>query len=176
GGRRRAPAPFFFGTTHRSMRPVCGRYTIHSLVSEIQAHFGALGELDLAPSYNAAPSQALPVVRIEDGRRTLALCQWGFVPGWMREEPKSRPINARSETAPGKPYFRDAFRRRRCLVPANGFYEWERGGSRRRQPWYFRLESAPLFAFAGLWDRWHAPAGPVDTFTILTTEANETVL
>src|SRR5690606_34774441 len=105
---------------------MCGRYALHSLIDEIQAPFGALGDLGLTPRYNVAPSQHLPIVRSGAGGRELVLCQWGFVPAWMKGAPRSRPINAKAETVADKPYFRDAFRRRRCLVPANGFYEWQR--------------------------------------------------
>lgn len=153
---------------------MCGRYALHSLVADIQRHFGLFDSLDFQPRYNVAPSLLLPVVRMNDHRRELAQCRWGFVPHWMKEIPRTRPINARAETAAVKPYFRTAMGRRRCLVPANGFYEWSHGAL-PKQPWYFRVRDAELTAFAGLWDRWEHQGEREETFTILTTAANDTL-
>ena len=150
---------------------MCGRYALHSLIDDLQRHFGFPGGADFKPRYNIAPSYHLPVVRKGDGGRELALCQWGFVPHWMKSEPKTRPINARAETVAEKPFFRSAFRHHRCLVPANGYYEWKKEG-RGKQPWFIHPKDQALFAFAGLWDRWTGADGVLDTFTIITTSAN----
>ena len=151
---------------------MCGRYALHSLIGDLREHFGLFGELDFQPRYNIVPSLHLPVVRQGESGRELALCQWGLIPAWSKSMPKNRPINARAETVAEKPFFRGAFRRRRCLVPANGFYEWQRSGARKR-PWYVRPRDAGLFAFAGIWDRWDDSGQTLDTFAIITTSASE---
>lgn len=131
---------------------------------------------DFAPRYNIAPSQAAPVVRVgTDGGRRLDALKWGLVPFWAKDPSiGGRTINARSETASTSPAFREAMRARRCLVPASGFYEWQKvEGSTRKQPWYFTPARGELFAFAGLWERGdEAGDTPLLTFTILTTSAN----
>jgi len=153
--------------------------------------------LNLRPRYNVAPSQDVAVVRAADpgsqpgagDGRTLAMLRWGLIPAWAREPNIGyKLINARSETAAEKPSFRAAWRNRRCLIPADGFYEWKREG-KTRQPWLFGLSDGAPFAFAGLWETWTVPQGAaltgslaergpgeaVETCTILTTTANETV-
>ena len=145
--------------------------------------------LNLRPRYNVAPSQDVAAVRANDEGRTLAMLRWGLIPAWAKDSAIGhRLINARSETAPEKPSFRSAFRHRRCLIPADGFYEWKREG-KTRQPWLFGLSDGKPFAFAGLWESWTVPQGAaltgslaergpgdaVETCTILTTAANETV-
>ena len=145
--------------------------------------------LNLRPRYNVAPGQDVAAVRTaEDGRR-LSMLRWGLIPFWSRDPNIGyRMINARAETAAGKPAFRAAYRARRCLIPADGFYEWQRNG-KVRQPWYFGLNDGGLMAFAGLWERWtipdgiklprslaeRAPGDAVESCTILTTAANETL-
>ncbi len=132
---------------------------------------------DVEPRYNIAPSQEVAAIRSvatteTAARRELAWLQWGFIPRWARD-PVGRPINARSETVSEKPSFRESFLDRRCLIVADGFYEWRKEGS-FKQPYWIRLADGAPFAFAGLWDNWRAPGGePLDTCTILTTEANE---
>jgi len=142
--------------------------------------------LNLRPRYNLAPSQPAAVVRAEDGERRLAMLRWGLIPAWA-DDPRigHRLINARAESVAEKPAFRAAFRRRRCLVPADGFYEWTRQG-KVRTPWLVTPRGGGLMAFAGLWERWRVPASArlsgslaerspgdvVETFTVLTTEAN----
>ena len=142
--------------------------------------------LNLRPRYNLAPSQSAAVVRVEAGERRLALLRWGLIPAWA-PDPRigHRLINARAETVAEKPAFRAAFRRRRCLVPADGFYEWVRRRD-AREPWLVFPRDRRLMAFAGLWERWRVPDGArlagslaenrpgdaVETFTVLTTEAN----
>lgn len=130
---------------------------------------------NLPPRYNIAPSQDVPVVRLKRDRsgRELAMVRWGLVPSWA-DDPKIgyRLINARAESVAKKPAFRDAFKKRRCLVPANGFYEWEKrdGG---KQPWLIRAKGGALLAFAGLWEIWRPPDGePLQSCTIVTCAPN----
>jgi putative SOS response-associated peptidase YedK len=150
---------------------VCGRFTLTASGEEVAEAFGLDDVPELAPRYNIAPSQPVAVVTAEEGRHpALRLLSWGLLP---REtaEPKRPLINARAETAWAKPSFRDAFARRRCLVPASGFYEWT-GTGKKRQPYYFQMASGRPFAFAGLWE---PPFDPVErgTVTLLTTEPND---
>jgi len=154
---------------------MCGRYTLRTALNQLALHFGLDSVPILRPRYNIAPTQAVPVVRAaEGGRREWVELRWGLIPGWSKQSPVGPPlINARSETAADKPTFRAAFRQRRCLLPADGFYEWQRIGS-RRQPFHIhRADDGPL-GFAGLWERWFDAGGkPVESCTILTTAANE---
>jgi putative SOS response-associated peptidase YedK len=129
----------------------------------------------LRPRYNIAPSQSALVVRLDqEGRREGALLRWGLIPFWAKDEKIAyKTINARAETVASAPAFRAAYRRRRCIVPATGFYEWKRL-QRGKQPYRIRPADAPLFGFAGLWESWRAPTGEaIETYTILTTDANE---
>ena len=149
---------------------MCGRFVLSSDGDRLADHYG----LDTVPvfggGYNVAPSSPVPVVRRQTGKE-LALCHWGFIPHWVKE-PVLKPINARAETLAGKPYFRDAFKRRRCLVPANGYYEW-RAAPGGKQPYFIRMAGADLFSFAGLWSVWQGPDGPVESCVIITTSARE---
>ena len=158
---------------------MCGRFTLSTSVEQIVQVFGITrGPAELPPRYNIAPTQDAPVVRERAGERRLDALRWGLIPPWTRsdEPPRAPLINARAETAARKPSFRRAISERRCLVPADGFYEWERT-SRARLPLLFRLPDGGPFALAGLWERWDADPerGPVESFTILTTEANALV-
>jgi putative SOS response-associated peptidase YedK len=150
---------------------VCGRFTLTASGEELAEAFGLDDQPELAPRYNIAPTQSVAVVRAEGpgGRRALSLLRWGLLPR-ATAEPKRPLINARAETASSTPSFREAFARRRCLIPASGFFEWT-GAGKKRQPWYFRMASGRVFAFAGLWE---PPFDPVErpTATILTTEPN----
>jgi putative SOS response-associated peptidase YedK len=149
---------------------MCGRYTLKTDAKQIQAELG-LGEVPaLAPRYNIAPTQAAPVV-IEPG--TLTLAQWGLIPHWAPDATiAGKLINARSDTLETKPAFREAFKRRRCLVVADGFYEWQRQG-RASQPFFIHLASNRPFTFAGLYETWHAPNGmSIVSFTVVTTRAD----
>ncbi len=134
--------------------------------------------LNLGPNYNVAPTHEMPIVRKQkDGDdRELAIARWGLIPHWAKDRKMAfSTINARSETAASKPTFRDAFKRRRCLVPADGFYEWKRDGE-EKQPHLIRMKGGGLFAFAGLWSFWRSPEGEdVTSYTIMTTEPNELV-
>ena len=152
---------------------VCGRFTLISSVSELQLRFGfAVESAESQPRYNIAPTQPVLTV-VNDGNRRGELMRWGLVPSWAKDvKIGSRMINAVSETAATKPAFRSAFRRRRCLVLADGFFEWRREG-KRRVPLYFFQRSGEPMAFAGLWENWQAPEGEwIRSCTILTTAAN----
>ena len=155
---------------------MCGRYTL-SAPADLLADLLELPEIpELAPRFNIAPTQEAPVVRAgAGGSRRLDLLRWGFVPFWAKSpEIGNRMINARAETVAEKPAYRTSFRRRRCLVVADGFYEWQQTGG-RKQPFFFRLEGGRPFALAGLWDRWEKGEAPLESFTILTTEPSEVV-
>ncbi len=150
-------------------------------VAELRAIFCVAERPNLRPRWNVAPTQEVPAVRREGDGRHLVLLRWGLVPFWAGDPSVgARMINARAETVAGKPAFRDAFRRRRCLVPADGFYEWRAEG-RRRQGYAIRRRDRAPFAFAGLWERWNgpkggpAPAAPLETVTVITTTANATL-
>lgn len=154
---------------------MCGRYMMTSPVEAMQRLFQFEERPNLPARFNIAPSQDVPIVRRrKDGTgRELALVRWGLIPPWA-EEPSigHKLINARAESVATRPAFREAFRKRRCLVPANGFYEWEKRG-RTKQPWLIRAKDGELLAFAGLWEIWRDPAGqPVHSCTIVTTEPN----
>lgn len=158
---------------------MCGRYILTTPSEALRGLFEFVEHPNLGPRYNIAPTQEAPVVRqrrAPAGERTIQSLRWGLVPAWA-EDPRigARLINARAETLLEKPAFRAAFRRRRCLVPADGFYEWQAQG-RARQPFLITERDGAPFAFAGLWERW-TPQGeetaPLDSFTIITTRAND---
>ncbi len=164
---------------------MCGRYVIGlegmALAEVLQRRFGIdLPLPQVYASYNAAPTQTLPVViEEENGCRRLEPMRWNLIPRW-RPKPGVTPpslFNARSETVAQKPSFRHLVPKQRCLVPAAGFYEWQRAEHGHKQPYYFSVRDEPLLAFAGLWDEWrdpeHLEAAPQRSYTILTTEPNE---
>ncbi len=155
---------------------MCGRYTQTADAKTLAGRFRlAKPGVEARPRYNVAPGQSAPVVILEGGRRQ-GLYRWGLVPAWAKDPTVGhRMINARAETASEKPAFREPFARRRCLVPADGFYEWRRAGKQRLPIRFSRVDGAP-FAFAGLWDEWRSPEGEdLRTFTILTTGPNALV-
>jgi putative SOS response-associated peptidase YedK len=156
--------------------PMCGRYRLSRRKQLVEEHFDAIsGDEDWGPRYNIAPTQPVPVIRQNPRKavREPSLVRWGLIPSWAKDAPAAaRMINARSETAAAKPAFRDALKSRRCLVPADGFYEWSRAG-KTKQPYCFEVNEGELFAFAGIWDRWKDPTGKwVETCSILTTAPN----
>lgn len=156
---------------------MCGRYTLLSSPKAIQEHFALDKAPDLGPRYNIAPTQQVAAIRRPDptSPRELVRLRWGLVPSWADDlSIGNRLINARAETVAGKPSFRSAFRSRRCLVVADGFYEWQRQG-KNKQPFYFCLRDGKPFAFAGLWERWSRDDQVVESCTLITTEANERV-
>jgi putative SOS response-associated peptidase YedK len=156
---------------------MCGRFTLRTNAAAVQQAFQLDEAPRIEPRYNVAPSQQVLAVRLsEQGKAEPVFFRWGLVPSWAKD-PKIgyTLINARSETASEKPSFRAAFKQRRCLIPADGFYEWKAVG-KKKQPMYFALRDGLLFAFAGLWERWMSPDGPaVQTCTILTTTSNELI-
>jgi putative SOS response-associated peptidase YedK len=162
---------------------MCGRYVIFSTPEAIRALFRYGEQPNFPPRYNIAPTQPIPIVRLLDGKRSFALMRWGLLPSWV-EEPKTFPllINARGESVLDKPAFRNAVRRRRCLIPTDGFYEWQVGGTGGpKQPYFVRAKrgedgTAPPLAFAGLWETWTGRNGEeLDTAAIVTTDANRTL-
>ncbi len=154
---------------------MCGRYELHAQPAAIALAFGLPAPPSLAPRYNIAPMQDVPIVRVNArGQRELVLVRWGLVPRWAQDPSVgSHMINARGETLKDKPSFRTAYRRHRCLLPASGFYEWmPRDGG--KQPVHVAMKDGAPFALAGLAERWLQPDGePLDTCTIVTTDANE---
>jgi putative SOS response-associated peptidase YedK len=155
---------------------MCGRYTLSSPVEIVADLFGLAETPALQPRFNVAPTQQAPVVRVEapGAPATLALLRWGLVPYWAKEAAiGNRLINARAESVAEKPAFKHSFRKQRCLVVADGFYEWKKTGP-QKQPYLVRRRDRLPFALAGLWARWRTPEGPpLDTFTILTTTPND---
>ncbi len=153
---------------------MCGRYSLTSPVEAMGQLFLFEERPNLQPRYNIAPTQEAPVVgQRPDGKRGLAMLRWGLVPGWAKDlSIGARMINARAETVAEKPAFRAAFRRRRCLVAADGFYEWKKAADSPKRPYRAALADGGPFGFAGLWETWRGPEGPVKSFTIITTDAN----
>jgi putative SOS response-associated peptidase YedK len=172
---------------------MCGRFTLTRPVDEITRHFGVKGTVELRARYNIAPTQEIAVVR-GDGERELIPMRWGLIPRWSRDGVmKSLLINARAETLTEKPAFRESVKTRRCLIPADGFYEWAHAG-KKKQPWHLywrgpqrgctarpayaqaRPTDSSLLGFAGLWDVWRGGEGQViESCTIITTAANAAV-
>ena len=158
---------------------MCGRYTL-STPSDLLADLMEVQETpQLSQRFNIAPTQEAPILRLADDpspHREIVLLKWGLVPFWAKDPTiGNRMINARAETVAEKPSFRNSFKKRRCIVLTDGFYEWQKTGS-GKQPYFFRLQSQQPFGMAGLWDRWEKGDGqPLETFTILTTQPNELV-
>jgi putative SOS response-associated peptidase YedK len=155
---------------------MCGRYTVTATPEVLRALFGYAEQPNFPPRYNVAPTQPIAVVRLMNGKRQFALVRWGLLPSWVKD-PKafSLLINARGETVNEKPAYKAAMKRRRCLIPADGFYEWKALGN-RKQPYYIRAKSGVPFAFAGLWETWTGPNGEeLETAAIVTTAANQTL-
>jgi putative SOS response-associated peptidase YedK len=155
---------------------MCGRYRLSRRKQIIEEHFDSVsGDEDWSPRYNIAPTQPIPVIceNPEEPVRELSLMRWGLIPSWAKgPSVAAQTINARSETASTKPAFRNPLKFRRCLIPADGFYEWMRT-AKAKQPYCFEVNDGELFAFAGLWDRWRDPNGNwIKSCTILTTTPN----
>lgn len=155
---------------------MCGRYTLYSPVGDISALLGAaLSEHELSiyresRGYNIAPSQTAPICILHEGRRAIVPARWGFRPRWARESGPT-PINAKAETVLQKPFYRDAIRRGRCLVPSSGWYEWQPVSRDRKQPFYIRPAAAQVFAFAGIYD--NSAEEPGRRFAIMIGNAAE---
>jgi putative SOS response-associated peptidase YedK len=152
---------------------MCGRYAITTAPEAMRRLFGYREQPNFPARYNVAPTQPIPIVRLESGKRRFALVRWGLLPAWVKD-PKAFTlvINGRADSVLDKPAFRYAMRRRRCLIPADGFYEWKGEGAAKR-PYFVKLKSGEPFAFAGLWECWTGPNGEeMETAALLTTEAN----
>jgi putative SOS response-associated peptidase YedK len=150
---------------------MCGRFAFYSPHEAVVRVFGVAAAPEVEPRWNIAPTQHVATVRETGGPRSLAMLHWGLVPSWAKERAiGARMINARAETLAEKPSFRSAFQRRRCLVPADGWYEWQRAGA-VKQPWYMSFDDGQPFGMAGLWERWRDPASgePLESCCIVTT-------
>jgi putative SOS response-associated peptidase YedK len=161
---------------------VCGRYVRKSTRREIAAWFGVEDDEAMVwgTSYNVAPQTFQPVVRLnrDTGMREIVLMRWGLIPYWSKDTKIGySTINAKAETVATAPAFREAFRRRRCLVPADAFYEWQKLDAKHKQPFAIALANRQPYAFAGLWERWKNPSthDSLETFSIITTDANQVV-
>lgn len=158
---------------------MCGRYFLHSELGVLTELFGQLdGEVRLQARYNIAPTQPVPIIRADaQGKRHIAMVRWGLVPSWSSGiDSKYSMINARAETVAEKPAFRAAFRYRRCIIPADGFYEWQKSSSGHKQPFCLKRNDDKPMAMAGLWETWQTADGSeLDSCAILVTEANATV-
>ena len=154
---------------------MCGRFSLHSPESRIREAFNLehTEPLGLKPCYNIAPSQDIPIIRDTDTGREMVMAQWGLVPNWSKE-PKTKysTINARIESVADKPTYRTPFKRRRCLIPADGFYEWKQVDG-NKVPHHIRMRDSSVFAFAGLWDRWEGEGKTLESCTIIVKPSNE---
>ena len=157
---------------------MCGRFALKAPPRSIQEHFHLPEKVDLSPRYNIAPSQTIAVVRHLPGKdiRQLDMLRWGLIPHWAKDMKIGyKMINARGETLDQKPSFRPALKKRRCLIAADGFYEWKHSG-KTKQPFYVQLKKGGVFGFAGLWESWLGPEGNiVKSCTIITTSPNELI-
>jgi putative SOS response-associated peptidase YedK len=154
---------------------MCGRFNLRTPARDLVEIFQLLREPELTPRYNIAPTQPVAAVRQVGKFRELSLLRWGLVPSWSKD-PKAGPplINARAETIATKPAFRSAFKRRRCLIPADGFYEWQKTEAKAKQPFHIRMKNEHPFAFAGLWEHWEGgDSSAIESCTIVTTTAND---
>jgi len=155
---------------------MCGRYTITAPPDVMRELFGFGEQPNFPPRHNIAPTQPVPIVFRDGAQRHFLLVRWGLVPSWVKEAPQSLLINARAETIAEKPSFRGAFRHRRALMPADGFYEWKPVGKGAKQPWLIRRRDRAPFAMAALWETWAAAEGSeIDSCAIVTCEANATL-
>jgi putative SOS response-associated peptidase YedK len=152
---------------------MCGRYRL-SRADKLAEYFEAEQSEELSPRYNIAPTQPIPAVRKDGSGRVISMLRWGLVPSWATDiSIGNKMINCRSETVLEKPAFRESFHKRRCLIPADGFYEWKKIG-KSKQPFHFGMKDDSLFAFAGIWDGWKSPEGKlVESCSILTSTPNE---
>lgn len=157
---------------------MCGRFTLRTPLTVLveQFHFD-LGNAQLSLRYNIAPTQDVAAVRLVDGKRQLALLRWGLIPSWAKDTKiGASTINARADTVATKPSFRAAYKRRRCLVLADGYYEWLRVG-KSKQPYFYEVDGGMPFAFAGLWESWWGTGDkespPLESCTLITTDVNK---
>src|SRR5262245_54175565 len=152
---------------------MCGRYAITSSPEALRALLAYLDLPNFPPRWNVAPTQPVPIVRVDQGQRRFALVRWGLIPSWVKDPKQvSLVFNARAEAVNDRPAFQNAMKRRRCLLPADGFYEWKKEGDISRPHFVRRRDRVP-FAFAGLWESWMGPNGEeMESATIITTNAN----
>lgn len=154
---------------------MCGRFTLHTPPEYLRKHFDVEEVPEVAESYNVAPSRPVAAVRTAGRRREMVLMRWGLLPAWAKEAKTAYSmINARAETVADKPAYCAAFRHRRCLIPADGFYEWK-PSARGKQPYYIRMQDERVFAFAGLWERWERGGDVIESCAIIVTGANDTI-
>jgi putative SOS response-associated peptidase YedK len=157
---------------------MCGRTVVKAKVREYASMFDVLNVPDMVPNYNVAPTQLVPVVRLkpEEKKREMVMLKWGLIPAWAKDPAiGSRMINARADTVAEKSAFREAFRHRRCLMVADGFYEWQKTNG-KKQPYFIGMKDESPFAFAGLWELWEDPfMGPIESCALITTNANDLV-
>lgn len=154
---------------------MCGRFSLHAPESRIREAFNLehTEPLGLKPRYNIAPSQQVPIVRDTGSGRELVMARWGLIPGWSKESTsKYSTINARIESVAEKPTYRTPFKQRRCLIPADGFYEWKQVAG-NKVPHHIRLKDGKIFALAGLWDHWEGEDGNIESCTIIVMPSNE---
>ena len=152
---------------------MCGRFLLNTPMEALAVQFEALARGGFGPRYNIAPTSPVPVVKTTELGRIITLHHWGLIPSWAKDPALgARLSNARGETVADKPSFRTSFRRRRCLIPADGFYEWQARPGASKQPWLIRPASGATLAFAGLWDLWEGHEGCLESCTIITTAAN----
>lgn len=152
---------------------MCGRFALGSTPEKLAHHFNLKRKVTIEPRYNIAPSQPVVIIREETTGNKLSEVRWGLIPHWAKDEKiGNKLINARAETVQEKPSFRDAFKSRRCLIPATGFFEWKHHG-RMKQPYFIKMKNGGLFAMAGVWESWRSPDGKIiESCSIITTEAN----
>jgi putative SOS response-associated peptidase YedK len=148
---------------------MCGRFSLWADKNKIVEHYDLKSGPDTYTGYNVTPSYDIPVIRLHNGRE-LANCHWGLIPHWAKDT-KLQPANARADGVATKPYFRDSFRYRRCLIPVNGYYEWSEVGG-KKQPYFIHMENNKLFSLAGIWSRWESPDKTIESCAIITTEPN----
>jgi putative SOS response-associated peptidase YedK len=156
---------------------MCGLYSFRKSAEETRSLFDYVERPDFPPRTYVTPQSPMAIVRMDQGQRHFALVRWGFIPSWVKEVKPGKPlINARGETVAEKPSFRNAFKRRRCLIPADGFYEWQGDIPGKKQPWFIERADGGLMAFAGLWEHWMGADGSeLETGVIITTDANPQV-
>ncbi|NQV18288.1 MAG: SOS response-associated peptidase [Armatimonadetes bacterium] len=152
---------------------MCGRFALFSSVQAIKKYYNYLNEVqDWKANYNIAPSQKIPVIINKNGEKNLEFFQWGLIPFWAKDKKNGfKMINTRAETITEKPSFKYAFQKRRCLIPANGFYEWRK---KDKQPFFIQMKDSEIFSFAGIWENWKSPQGDfIQSCSIITTSAND---
>lgn len=166
--------PGIGGEHKRQSTDMCGRFAMKETPQRLAKHFNAGGEVEFKPSYNIAPSSRIVTVTADESNiRHLKTMRWGLIPSWAKDPSIGNKLaNARGETVAEKPSFRSAFRTRRCLIPASGFYEWKTDAG-KKNPWFISYKSGEPLAMAGLWEIWRDPAGEIiETCCIITTEPN----